>query len=590
MHQFNHKLKAKSMNPDTRRQQGATLIVGVLILMLIVVGVFIIASNFMLTGRRTTGDQTSTMHAQYAADSGIAYADASFSTLKEVLERPIIPQSGGKNVTIAEFKTSLAKLCTSSPSATQWDYAKNTDSTTVRPVNGVKGSMLGKSVCQVKETPAEGDLDFFFKYYPKETAGFVNSGITTDADAKDFLKKSLIAGSTSVEYGEGVQQRSSRMLEPIWLTTIKTGTYRLYFKIPDFESTGTFAKSTRKKVMSSTKTLYYLQIELPPGGRTDLFAYKVDKQYGARSGVRHEYNEPYSNNNAFDCRDYFEGPVHTNEYFRVDPYSCQSETATTTGQLTDGYKPEIALTGKALSGPVINGKFTSASCVKTASDETKCDPEQTPNSRIRGFAFTMEQIGSSTTDRLVIPAQTSQEPQKIGDITSLTVASTEKIDRYLGVYGSGLDSDNAKFNWLPSVGGFGVVSNGAYTRYGTPLSSGYDDSEPVNIGIKKSKHTYGIITGIDALATALNDKYGTSNVVAPKPVYNDPYSKMTAGPKDITDYDDAADAVNTIENDAGLKGIHIASRIDRLQLSTKELSVNKVENGRDTGQPHSIRV
>lgn len=574
MHQFNHKLKAKSMNPDTRRQQGATLIVGVLILMLIVVGVFIIASNFMLTGRRTTGDQTSIMHAQYAADSGIAYADASFKTLKKVLEEPIIPkQSGGANVTIANFKTELAKLCKSGPSTDQWDYAKNTDTKTVRSVHGVKGSMLGKSVCQVKKTPAENDLDFFFKYYPKETAGFVNAGITTDADAKDFLKKSLIAGDVAVEYGEGVQQRSSRMLEPIWLTTIKTGTYRLYFKIPDFESTGTFAKSTRKKVMSSTKTLYYLEIALPRGGKTDFFAYKLDQTMGPgtgdQTGSAHEYQSEFTNNAGFDCRDYFEGPVHINTYLRVDPYACQGTT--TSGDLSSGGK--VVLAGSALTGPVINGKFTSTSCIEPNGEGTACKKKGSPN----GFSYTYLRITNTGNSQNAVVNTNDQKKQTIGNITAAVASSAERGTLYQGPYSAGLDSNVLGFGWLPvNSAGFGSVTAGDYSRHSALLSNNNAK------GIKKDQNTYGIITGVDALETALNG--GTTKAMAAEPEYNADYEPMTEDPKEEGDF-------YSIQNEANLKGVYVAQTIHRVRLSVETLqNVAKIENGKATTGTHSPKA
>ena len=69
-------MKTSPLAHRLQRQQGATLIVMVLLTMLMLLAVLLVTTNLTMGASRTTSDQTQTIPAQFAAETGIASAKA----------------------------------------------------------------------------------------------------------------------------------------------------------------------------------------------------------------------------------------------------------------------------------------------------------------------------------------------------------------------------------------------------------------------------------------------------------------------------------------------------------------------------------
>lgn len=322
-----------------RRQEGATLIVSVMILMIVIAGLIIVASSFMLSSRRTTADQKVIIPAQYAADSGIAYAKASYLAARDIITTPTTKGS------FADLKNALGKICTTPifSGSTVWDASKTNNSGITAQYKDTNFFIRGKKLCDISDITSTAQLKFFQDYYPSNGSKFVSYGIKPD-DVSDFILRVFSDSIVGIEYDDKTRLNMSSLIKPFALTAVEKNTFRIYFTIPEIHSTGTFAKvATRVKNKKSQEEPYYIQVKVSTpkkGGEHTKYAYLM--------GGRKENRRRGSGQNQLACEDYFEGPAHANTFLRINVGSfCRS-----------------AANRNESMGPIFNGDLTSTGCTE----------------------------------------------------------------------------------------------------------------------------------------------------------------------------------------------------------------------------------
>ncbi|WP_309571617.1 DUF4900 domain-containing protein, partial [Deinococcus sp.] len=276
------------------RSQGATLIVSLLFVMLILAVIMAVTAQVTLSTRRSSADQQRVLAARYAAESGVAQVQARLRTMKALLDTSSIAPTVGNSVIDARIRDlcGVTVLPPATPSGT--------------PVCAFTASGLSGSAAQVSLFDlAVGATDF-------ARQGFRN----TAANDRARYWMSMFSGAAQQEYtgtgGDGSTYRASFGLAPTELRRYPDG-YRLNFTVPSLTAQGITPLATQRVRARATTdgsaVTYYLRI-----GRGSFAKYALFTNHHFQSAEAESGGERIN----FTPRTLFSGPVHTNQHFLFD--------------------------------------------------------------------------------------------------------------------------------------------------------------------------------------------------------------------------------------------------------------------------------
>lgn len=288
------------MNTAHDRQAGATLIVTVLTMTVLIAVLLVVSSQLTITGMRSAADRRTTLQAQYAAESGLAIAKVRLRDTQAILNGVTNPDGTISPVLEIPKSTKAADLLSMAEG-----YCGKTGSAAWTQTSAA-GTYPVKYECSAA-APAAGDNPNRYKVL----AVFARM---------DRMPPGLAKGR-NLKTNTDLQTYFSQAFSPTGITTTPTGgnyevTYRLvptrvertgntnfkfYMQVQGLQSTGTQGVSTRVlNARSTQQSEIWFQIALPSFVDRVLFT----NHHTTTTGTR-----PNFTNQVFD------GPVHTNDRF-----------------------------------------------------------------------------------------------------------------------------------------------------------------------------------------------------------------------------------------------------------------------------------
>lgn len=273
------------------RTQGATLIVSVLFVMLILAVIMAVTAQVTLSTRRSSADQQRILAARYAAESGVAQVQARLRAMKSLLDASSIPPTVGNSV----VETRIRDLC----------------GVSVLPAATPDGAV----VCTFPDTGLSGNAARVGVFDLAVTADdFAGQGFqkTAAADRARFWM-TMFSGRNAAEYsgtgGDGSTYRAMYGLIPTELRRHAESDYRLYFTVPSLTAHGITPLATQRlqaRATGGTSVSTYLRI-----GRGSFAKYALFTNHHFQSADAEVGGQRIN----FTGRTLFSGPVHTNQHF-----------------------------------------------------------------------------------------------------------------------------------------------------------------------------------------------------------------------------------------------------------------------------------
>lgn len=399
-----------------QRQQGATLIVMVLLTMLMLLAVLFVTMNLSMSARRTTTDHSQTIPAQFAAESGIALAQAQLKLFRDVVpeatasadisDQTLIDNRNniaavspahkrGLNLTFNEVMTQMGQVCGTNPISNLSNYNP--------PISNLAfGGQTINSVSLVCQFPqgarlSGNQLNIFNTLFTNLgttnnplsqslITTYNSAGLTNDELRKKFIA-AMFADSATTTVGNKATATVKNGIVPIALvrgtptavdsrqtadvgvaTTQTRYPYFLLFRPGDVDSVGKSGTAERRQVMNNTNTMYALRMEFGFFGVTqdppvvqvgfDDFAFFVDDA---------------ANGAPLGSETFIRGRMHTNTWW-------QTRTMTQNNVANVGF--------------AIDGKITSSGCTGFTTDGKRCS--NTPAARIRNVTNSVNTDNPST--------------------------------------------------------------------------------------------------------------------------------------------------------------------------------------------------
>ncbi|GGS17049.1 DUF4900 domain-containing protein [Deinococcus knuensis] len=336
------------MRPSDRTQ-GATLIVSLLFVMLILAVIMSVTAQVTLATRRSSVDQDAIVRAQFAAESGAARVQARLRVMGGLLGSASLPPDG------AQVMSDLAALCglSSLPAA-----ADGATLCTLNPTTGLNSAATG----------VNARVSLLVNAVNQQA--FLEAGIAAATpEVRSRFWSDLFSGTQGVPLN-GDQDAStytvSYGLKPLAVIRDSATQYRVTFEVPDVVVTGRAGAATRTvRVRSNLPTLNLLV------SQPSLAPYALL--------TNHHFNSAASENSSdritFTSRTLFSGPVHTNQQFMFQGKPWFGGAVTSAGCPAGSLGPQCNAITKAAAQPgaYFAGTYRSAAdMTPSASAPTEC--------------------------------------------------------------------------------------------------------------------------------------------------------------------------------------------------------------------------
>ncbi|GGS35101.1 PilX N-terminal domain-containing pilus assembly protein [Deinococcus knuensis] len=291
------------MTPPThRRQEGATLIVTVLTMTVLIAVLLAVSTQLTLSSRSSSVDRRDALQAQYAAESGLAATTTYLRDIQSVFNgirnadgtrTPILVVP--KTLKASELLTLAENYC-GKPSATAWTQ---TTAASVYPV---------KYRCDA--TPSN-TLDNAARYevlarfaninlLPATLVATKTGGIKSTSDLQAYWKDVFSPNGVTTK-PPGSTYTVNYSLKPVRVEREGNTNFKFYLQVNSVQSNGSTGKAERVILANATKqSEIWFQITLPTFVDRVLFT----NQHKTRSGTRPNFTDQT-----------FDGPVHTNDRF-----------------------------------------------------------------------------------------------------------------------------------------------------------------------------------------------------------------------------------------------------------------------------------
>ena len=318
----------------SRKTAGATLVVTVLIVLLMLASIVVVTGQLALSARRGSNDQEATVRAQYVAESGVARAQARVRALGQLLNPTsmTIPATIGSSVMalyalnmcgLATLPTSVVyplTLCGINPTGTGMVVTSNTPNVFATvPLSDARVALFTQ----------------FLSDAQLASVGYVISPTRTKAQFfNDLFKVNGSSVGGNLNSSDAVSANASAKI--IGVVSNAADSFKIYMQIPDVISSGTSNGNALRVVKSiSDGRVYVLTIGRASFAQWGLFTNHQFKDQNAESAGQPIYFTQNTN---------YSGPVHTNQianFYRSTTTNATSPSST---------------------GPTFIGGFGSAGC------------------------------------------------------------------------------------------------------------------------------------------------------------------------------------------------------------------------------------
>lgn len=355
------------------KQQGASLLLVVLVTMAISAGLIIVTSTLALSARRTTTEQKSTLPAQLAAESGLSYAKAKLDAANQLLSTTGIPEKTTKS----SLYTALGNIC---PTPVSLPLNKPTTTAITIPTTNIVTS--GNLVCELNGelTPEKAEL---FNILVSGSGGQILTagknvlatdksreayqalGIANTDQARAHFFSDVFSYETPHTISNAIVKSG---LQPLALVETKNENmgekkYRLFMRVAPVETRGKVGNSTRILSVAGNETIHSLDIyfEVEKIGKPsdpgvpDSFA-------GYGLFVNDANVDQYGRGGFYDHRSRFSGPFHSNTNMKLS-FNPIRET-------------------RSFETLTIDGALTSASCTRVITGPDGQDKCDRPNDKL----------------------------------------------------------------------------------------------------------------------------------------------------------------------------------------------------------------
>lgn len=289
------------------------MLVTVLIVMVTMVVILAVTAQLALSSRRSTVAQDTVVRASYAAESGIARAQAQLNVANTLLQDDNlqIPTT----TTSSQMLTDITNLC--GGTVLQITAINNVLCKAGNLSTGLLGSLSASTL------QSGNRLDFLVKYVP--VSAFAQAGYpAADSNAARTFWAQMFSsdGKTLTGGASGTAYKSSVRLVLSQVQQLAQDSYTLNILVPDVNALGTpETGSSRKLTMGpNTVTPYQLTIGRDSFAKYALFTNRHYSSSSEESGCASNPNN--CSRITFTSNTLFSGPVHTNSNFNFQgtPY------------------------------------------------------------------------------------------------------------------------------------------------------------------------------------------------------------------------------------------------------------------------------
>lgn len=272
------------------RTQGATLIVSLLMVMLVLAMTMVLTAQVTISARRSSTDQQSVLQARYAAESGVSRVQAQLDLMSRLLNVSALDDK----VLNSSVESDVAALCVL-PSL---------------PVFGGKADLCTFAANQgLGSVPSGVNPRARLLVRVMSETAFGAEGISgaTETVRSQFWSD-LFSGQQGTRYtgGQDATYAAQFGIQPLRVERTLEHTYRLYFKVPDVQVRGEIRGTGQNIQARAAQPEYFLLVSRLPFSRYALF-------------TNHHFSnaddEAANIRVTFTDRTMFSGPVHTNQHF-----------------------------------------------------------------------------------------------------------------------------------------------------------------------------------------------------------------------------------------------------------------------------------
>ncbi|WP_188962237.1 DUF4900 domain-containing protein [Deinococcus aquiradiocola] len=313
---------------NSRTTEGATLVLTVLIVLLMLASIVVVTGQLALSARRNSNDQESTLQAQYAAESGVARAQARMNAVNALMSGNLKPAAA---TTTPQMLLQMANLCgISTPTAAMSNL---TGVTAANPLTLCSSSNVLSGFTPTTLAVA-GVINLNFFTGNIDNASYAANGYTLSGDQtaaeRQFWAESLLPGGVTLN--GTVNDKTVSGTSGLTLTKVqRTGvdSYRLTFNVPDVTVSGASSDQSvsRKLAVSGVAREYTYEISRGSFAKYALF---TDHHFADQASEDAcAANASNCNRVTFTSNTLFSGPVHSNQNFLMQgtPYFAGQVTS-----------------------------------------------------------------------------------------------------------------------------------------------------------------------------------------------------------------------------------------------------------------------
>ncbi len=361
-----------SMNTHSRKTEGATLFVVVLMVLLLLSAVMVVTGQLAMTARRSSTEQEQAVRTQYATESAVARARARLNVLNTVLTTSSSPLAGVKyGVNVASGASAPASLAAAIQNLCGVSSLPAPSPTTV-----VCSAPAGQTniLAGLSGTTLDNRLTLFNSYVNPKALKVAGASVdpANTADVQRFWRESFGGTKSGAAVnltvnGATTEATAGAIIKKVMYTELNT--YAIYIGIPDINVLATNGNVAQATSLKSNQGNYILIVK--PRSFSD-YALFTNHHFSSADAEAKGNRIWFTNNTTYT------GPVHTNQQlnfdgndpgptFRGEVTSAGCQPGTLTG--TDGLRDCAA--GDKRPGGYFNSataEFKSADTVGTGTD------------------------------------------------------------------------------------------------------------------------------------------------------------------------------------------------------------------------------
>ena len=244
---------------NSRTTAGATLVLTVLIVLMMLASIVVVTGQISLSARRSSNDQDATIQAQYAAESGVARAQARLNVVNNLMTKSLKPAAA---ITTSQMLTQMANLCgVGTPTAAMSNLTGVNFSAPLTLCSS--SNLLSTFTTSTLAVAGVMNLNLFTSNIDNSayaTYGYPLTGDSVTAERTFWAQSLLPAGVTLDGTVNGKTISGSAGLTLTKVQRFGLDSYRLTFAVPDVVATGSTSGVSRKLAVSGVSNEYTYEI------------------------------------------------------------------------------------------------------------------------------------------------------------------------------------------------------------------------------------------------------------------------------------------------------------------------------------------